>query len=140
MNPFGLQTIGLKMKLKNKTNSILLGGVFCLLYLSCANRSNRELKQALILWEQKPIVKVGYERKASSMELVIREKDVFTLRLPQLYAYGTYRISRDSIFLNYFNILQVQEQKDTLILNMLDSSAVLKSKWLKPYWKIEILK
>ncbi len=113
--------------------------VLTFLFTFCNNELKKETKNAQIISSQKPIMKMGYFRKAGYMSLILREKNVFTLELSWFFASGTYSQSNDTIELNYFDTPKIQNQRDSVIVNLKDSSVIYKSSRFKPYWAVKVL-
>ena len=98
----------------------ILGGCYMFPYQSAYKK---ELKESIIIYRQKPIMYIARERKMFFIRLVLRENSVFTIVLDGFYGCGTYKVSADSIYLQYFNTEKIKGKKDIVTFNLKDSTA-----------------
>jgi hypothetical protein len=87
------------------------------------------LKDSAVIYQQKPIMCLARERKRNFIRLALRERQVFTIFTDGFYGCGTYKMSNDTVFLQYFEHKLSKSYQDFVILNVKDSTAQIH--WFK---------
>lgn len=99
----------------------------------------KEINDSEVINQQKPVMYISRSRKMNFIRLALRENDVFTILSDDFYGCGSYKISNDTIYLNYFETIKLKNKKDIVIFNLKDSTAYFHTFLSKEVENLKIL-